>query len=115
VLFPFSGIIPKDSRWSDSKRPFPTFSNPKYISVVGFLTGTLPPESDGAPKRFVVEVHSMTFLGTAPQAYPKSVAVFLSHPTSLTCYITALTPASKGKRKAGLEFDETPTKKGKSS
>lgn len=67
--FPFSGTIPQGGRWSASNCPFPNPDIPKYVSVVGFLTGTVSAEDKS--KRFTVEIHSMDFLGAAPQSAPK--------------------------------------------
>ena len=66
ALFPFTGTIPKDSRWTESNRPFPNQGNPRYLSVTGYLNAILPSESEGASKRFVVEIQSLHFLGPAP-------------------------------------------------
>jgi len=76
ALFPFSGTVPRNGRWKEN-RPFPSLSNLKYMSVIGFLTGICSEDGD---KRFTVEIESMHFLGSAPQALPKNmwaIPVFL--------------------------------------
>lgn len=110
ALFPFNGTLPQDGRWKENNRPFPTSDNPKYVSVIGFLTGILTEEGH---KRFTVNIHSIHFLGTAPQTFPKSMWAARFFLPPLTSFITALTPTPKGKRKAGLDFEDTPSKKAK--
>ena len=68
ALCPFSGTVPQDAR-RNGNRPFPSPDTPKYLMVVGFLTGAF---SEDNTKRFAVEINSMTFLGAAPQTFPKS-------------------------------------------
>jgi hypothetical protein len=116
ALFPFTGAVPKNGRWTENNRPFPNLSNPKYLSVTGFLTVTPPSESEEALKRFTVEMDSIHFLGPAPAPFghPKSMLVSLVYHASLTFHSPAPgAPTPKGKRKAVLDFYETPTKKTK--
>jgi len=70
ALFPFSGTVPRNGRWNENNRPFPNPNNPKYMSVIGFLTGIL---SEDGKKRFSIEIDSMHFLGAAPQTLPTSM------------------------------------------
>jgi hypothetical protein len=68
ALFPFSGSVLQNGRWNESNRPFPSANSSKYVSVIGFLNGII---SEDGKKRFAIQIHSLNFLGTAPQILPK--------------------------------------------
>ena len=70
ALIPFTGILPHSGRWNYNNRLFPTPNSPKYMSVVGFLTGII---SEGGNKRPTAETSTVSFFRAARQIFSKSI------------------------------------------
>ena len=105
-MFPWSGTIPEG--WTH--KPIPNPNAPKFVSVSGTFTGM---RTVGTSKRFHIDIAMVTFLGPAPPA-PVAQGKYSGLRTmTQTDFPTALTPTPKGKRKAGINFNDkfTPTKK----
>jgi len=75
-------------------------------NVTGILAGM---RVVGTLKRFHVDIASVTFLGPALPAYTTQGEYPDSRPTTQTVLLpTAMTPTPKGRRKAGISFDDKP-------